>query len=128
MREKCVVLKHHRCAAPDRRQADDVFTVDPHFTGGRRFVAGDHAQNCCLAASARSQQAAIGTRRDLQVDAVDRHRFAEVLGAVDKFDFPGLTHERLRSCLHGLLAGNALARAVRLDDGDRGQRDGNHDE
>jgi hypothetical protein len=95
MREERVVLEHHRRAAPDRREADDIFTVDPHLTGGRHFVPGDHAQYRRLAAAARAQEATVGARGDPQADAVDRHRLAKALGAVDEFDFARPAHWRL---------------------------------
>ena len=52
MREQRIALEHHRRAALDRRHADDHLAADPDLARGRRFVAGDHAQDRRLAAAA----------------------------------------------------------------------------
>ena len=72
MRKQRVGLEHHRGAALDRRQADDVLAADQDLAGGRILVAGDHAQDRGLAAAGRPEQAAIGAVGNLQIDAVDR--------------------------------------------------------
>src|ERR1700722_10501365 len=71
MREQSVGLEHHRSAALDRREADDIFPTDQYLAMGRIFMTGDHAQDRCLAATRRAQEAAISAVANPQIDAVD---------------------------------------------------------
>ncbi len=74
MRKQRVGLEHHRGAALDRRQADDVLAADQDLAAGRIVVARDHAQDRGLAAARRAEETAIGAVGNLQIDAVDGAR------------------------------------------------------
>src|SRR5580692_2948964 len=89
MWEQGIALEHHGRSACDRRPADHHFLAYIDFARRRRFVAGDHAQNGCLAAPRRPQQAAIGAMRYGEIDFVDSGRCAEGLGEVDQSNFAG---------------------------------------
>ena len=71
MRKQRVGLEHHRGAPLDRRHSCDILAADHDLACGRLLVAGDHPQNRRLAATGRSEKAAIGAVGNLQIDAVD---------------------------------------------------------
>ncbi len=86
MREQCIALEHH-CRAPPRwRQIGDANTADRDFAASRDFMTGDHPERRGLPAARRSQQAAIGSARDRDVDRLDGNRLAEALGDAYQLD------------------------------------------
>ncbi len=86
MREQGVALEHHRGAALGRRRVAHRLGADDHVAGRDRLVPADHPQGRGLAAARGAEQAAIGPRPDLQVDAVHRHGLAVALGQPDQLD------------------------------------------
>jgi len=84
--EQGVTLEHHGGAALGWRQVRDVAGAEEDIAGGNRFVPCDHAQGRGLAATGRTQQAAVGARRDLQADVVHGNRGAKPLGEAYQFE------------------------------------------
>src|SRR5271170_2779143 len=90
MRKQRVALENHRGAALTWRQANDVLAADDYLAPGRLLMAGDHAQDGGLAASARAEQTAIAAVLDHQIDSIDRYgSVAEPLVKPCQFDASG---------------------------------------
>ena len=97
MRKERVALEHHGGAALGRRQVADGLVAEHDVAARRRLVAGDHAQRRGLAAARGAEQAAIGSRPDLQIDRVHRDSVAIALGEAGEFD----VHEAPLSAMRG---------------------------
>ena len=68
VREKRVILKHHRRTAFDRRQFGNIAIPDQKIAFADHFVTGNHAQCGGFAAPGWADQAAIRPCRDLQIN------------------------------------------------------------
>ena len=80
VRKQCVALKHHRDAAPSRRQRGDVAFRDPDRAGARGLEPRDQPQGRGLAATRRPQQRHEMTGRRRERDVLDRRSRTPGLG------------------------------------------------
>ena len=79
MRIERIVLEHHGDIAVLGMDVIDALARDFDIALGHRFQSGDHAQQCRLAATRRSEQHDERTILDVEIDAMDDLHVAIVL-------------------------------------------------
>ena len=79
MREQCIRLEDgvdRTLECPQRRH---ITRADVNGAAGRVFQPRDHAQGGCLAAARGTQKCEEGTRRDREIEMIDRDRVTKLL-------------------------------------------------